>query len=74
MALINITYLLADDELACEELLIGRPVLKDLQIDSISLLENNRAILDGADCSHVGNPTAANQGGYVQRIMVERCN
>jgi len=74
LALVNITYLVADDDLACEDLLIGRPVLKTLQIDSETMLERNRAVLDGADCSHVGNPIAHKQGGTVSRLMVARLN
>ena len=56
LALANITYLVADSGLACEDLLIGLPVLQHLQVDTKTLLENNRAILNGADYSSVGNP------------------
>lgn len=33
LALSNITFLVPDDSLACEDLLIGYPVLKNLKID-----------------------------------------
>ena len=74
LALVNVTYLVADDTLNCEDLLIGRPVLLHLQVDSRTLLENNRSLLDGTDCSQVGNPTASDQRGLINRIMVARIN
>lgn len=74
LALVNIKFLVADDDLACEDLLIGRPVLHHLQIDTKTLLELSRKSLDGTDCSNVGRLTLANRGGYVSRIMVSRLN
>lgn len=74
LALMNIKFLVADDELACEELLIGRPVLEHLKVDTNTLLDTNRSVLDGVDCSEIGNPTAAKNGGMVSRIMVSRLN
>lgn len=71
MALCNISFLVADDDLACEDLLIGLPVLQHLRIDSKTLLENNRATLDGTDCAEVGNPTATHIG-RVGHFMVAR--
>lgn len=58
LALKNVSFLVADDELSCEDLLIGLPVLHQLELDTRTLLERNRAILDGTDCSSVGNPAA----------------
>ena len=49
LALRNITYLVADDEIACEDLLIGLSVLRHLKVDTKTLLETNRASLDGTD-------------------------
>ena len=45
--------MVADDDLACEDLLIGLPLLQHLGIDSRTMLENNRATLDGTDFSDV---------------------
>ena len=56
LALANLSFLVTDDDMACEELFIGLPVLLHLQVDTRTFLENNRAVLDGADCSNVGNP------------------
>ena len=73
LALSNVTFPVADDDLAREDLVIGLPVLQNLQVDTRSLLENNRAALDGVDCTDVGNPTIL-QGGAVSRIMIARLN
>ena len=69
LALANVTFLAADDNLVCEDLLIGLPVSQHLQVDTGTLLENNRSVLDGADCSSVANPTL-NRGGSVTRMMI----
>lgn len=74
MALINITYLVADGDLAVQDLLIGLPVLKHLGVDTKLLLEVRRALLDGPYCSTtraVGNGT---HGGQVSRLMIARLN
>ena len=52
-------------------LVIGLPVLKHLQVDTRTLLEKNRAALDGVEYTDVGNPTTL-QGGAVSRIMIAR--
>lgn len=74
LALANVTFLVADDELACEDLIIGLPVLRHLQVDTRTLLENNRAVLDGADCSDVWNPTRFQRGGTISGMMIARLN
>lgn len=61
--------MVSDDELTSEDMLIGRPVLEHLKIDTKTLLEKNRETLDGADCSDVGNPTRHGRGGYVSRVL-----
>ena len=38
LALINVSFLIADDDLTCEDLLIGLPVLRHLQVDTKTLL------------------------------------
>lgn len=43
IALVNVTYFIADNDLACEDLLIGIFVLQHLQVDSCTLLENSIA-------------------------------
>lgn len=68
MALCNISILVSDDDLTCKYLLIGLPFLQHLRIDSRTLLENNRSILDGMDFAIVGNPTETGIG-QVCRLM-----
>lgn len=51
MAFVKMTYFVADDKIACQDLLIGRAVLLHLQVDYRTLLENKRALLDRTDCS-----------------------
>lgn len=53
LALMDISFLVANDDLACEGLLIGRIVLQQLWVDTNSLLDNNRFAINGADCSEV---------------------
>lgn len=67
-------YLIADDDLTTNDLLIGLPVLQHLQIDTKTLLESNRSVLDGTDCAlaHTGSNTA--NGGYVSGLMIMRLN
>lgn len=72
IALIDITNLIADDELACEELLIGLPVQPYLQVDTRSLLENSISSLDGKDCSQI--QSIEDNGGCVLRLMIARLN
>lgn len=43
------TYLVAEDDLAFEYLLIGRPILRHMTVDTQTLMENSREVLDGAD-------------------------
>ena len=74
LALVNVTYLVADGELTCEDLLIGLPVLQHLHVDTRTLLENNRAELDGSDCSNIGHRTMENRHGTVSRMMIARLN
>lgn len=74
LSLVNITYLVADDCLECEYLLIGRPVLLHLKVDSRPLLENKCATQDGTDYSHIVNPKVSKNGVKVNRIMVARLN
>ena len=53
LALTKAMFLVSDDDLAEEDLLIGLPLLRHLGIDSRTMLENNRSQLHGTDCSDV---------------------
>lgn len=74
LALVNMSFLVADDDLSCESMLIGLLVLKYLQVDTKTVLEANRAVPNGTDCSHIGNQTVPYGEGKVSRIMAARCN
>lgn len=70
LAFKNIRFLIADDAVSCEDLLIGRPVLRHLRVDTRTLLEDRVRTVDGTDCStdFVGTST----GGRVSRLMLAR--
>lgn len=72
MALTNISFLISDANFASEDLLIGLPVLKHLEIDSRTLLEGNRAHIDGVECSSIPPPEASNTCGSLGRLMIAR--
>lgn len=74
LALVGVTFVVADDDLACEDMHIGHPVLHHLQVEPKTLLEHNRAVLDGTDCSSVRNNVLNDQGGRVSRIMIACLN
>ncbi len=64
MALKNVTFLVCDDKMTNEPIIIGRPVLEHLRIDTKTLPEERALDLDGTDCSNVANPTR-NAGGFL---------
>lgn len=53
LALLNVSFLVADAHLTEHDLLIGQPVLKHLGINYKTMLENNRTQLNETDCSAV---------------------
>lgn len=71
MTICTILVLVADDDLACKDLLIGLPFLQHLRIDSIGLLSNNHTTRDGTDCAEAGNPPVERMG-RVGRLMMTR--
>lgn len=70
MAFNNISFLISDAALASEDLLIGLPVLEHLGIDFRTLLERNRAQIDGTDFSTVPLHTENNMCGSIGRLMI----
>lgn len=72
MALKNIKFLVVDNELACEDVLIGLPVLQHRGIDSRTLLERNRAVFDGTDWSSVKKISTDNPSGVLGRLARAR--
>lgn len=71
LVLKNVRYLVPDYATPTEDLLIGRPVLRHLRVDTKTLLEDRIKSLDGTDCSPNRLPV---DGGHVSRLMVARLN
>lgn len=53
LCLAKISFLVPDDDKAFEKIIFGLPVLRHLQVDTRTLLENNRSALDGFECLNV---------------------
>lgn len=57
IALCNVSLLVVDNDLRCEDMLMLFPVLLHLCIDSNTWLDKYRTTLDETVCVEVGNPT-----------------
>lgn len=71
LALINTTFLVCDADLAVQNLLICLPALEHLSVDTKSLLEQRRDVLDGADCPAI---MAKLSDDHISRLMIARLN
>ena len=69
MALRDVQFLVAADDLAEEDLLVGRPVLSHMEIDSTTILERHRDKLDGLSCATVHNVVSA-KTGKIGRLLL----
>lgn len=67
----NVTFLVADADLAAEELLIGLPLLRHLGANTKTLLERQREKLGGSDCSIIKRDV---RGGSKSWLMIARLN
>lgn len=72
LAMSEISYPVANDKMAGEPVLNGRPVLQNLQIYMSKFLEQQRDRLDGTDFSTVENSTMSNKACYVSRLMTSQ--
>ena len=72
MGIQNMSFLISDDRLTGEPLIIGRPALQHMRVDTKTLLEERYSELNGIDCSSIGNPTMSSKAGYVSRLMISR--
>lgn len=72
IALVNVQYLTADDDLAWEDLFIVLRVLPHLYVATRTLLEKRIASLNGTDCSQT--QSAADRGGRISCLMIGRPN
>lgn len=70
LALLNVSFIVLDAQLAAEDLLIGLPVLKHLGIDSTTMLERNFERLHETDCSQVDLTNASTS--KIGRILIAR--
>lgn len=61
LALVNITFSVADADLAVEDFLTGFPVLQNLGVDKETLLQDRRDLFEGASCPFV---RAANESKH----------
>lgn len=58
-ALLNVEFLVADDEIACEYLLVGLTVLRHLGVDSRTLLQRGWNTLTDTCCASVVHSAAS---------------
>lgn len=70
LALVNVAFLVADADLLVEGLLIGLPVLQHLGVDTKTLSEGCRDLLEGSGCSSVAASHSGVHGGQVNRLMI----
>lgn len=64
------SFLVLDDTLVTEDIIIGLPVLQHLGIDSRTLFERNSDALDGTSCSTVAHRSVLKSCGTFGRLMV----
>lgn len=72
LAFVSVKYLVAEADLVAEDLHIGLPVPRYLGVDTMTLLEERRDLLDDTDCS-TGKPAQnCDKSKRVSRLMVAR--
>lgn len=74
LALVKVTFLFLNADLSTEELLIGLTVLQHLDVSTKPLSEQSHDVLNGSDCSSIGNSSTVDGGGYVSRLIIARTN
>lgn len=72
MALLNVKFLVADEETAFQYLFVGLPVLRHPVIDSRTLLEHNWSTIKSTDCSSAGNTSHEGPSGHVGCLSISR--
>lgn len=68
LALNNIVLLNADDDLACDDLLIGLAVPRLLEVETGTLLKHNWDSLDEANCAQTKTKLTT-EDAYASRLM-----
>lgn len=74
MELLNVRFLFADCDLFEGDLIIWLPVLSHLLVDTRTLLERNRASLDGTDRAEVQGIKSHQDLQQVWRMVEEKGN
>lgn len=74
LSLLNVEYLAADADFAIEDLLLGMPVLRHVDMDTKTFLEERRGLLDGSDCSSVKPSERKGKVGLVSRLTITGLN
>lgn len=74
LAMVTVTFLVADGDFAAEQVLDRFPVLQQFDVDSRTLLEKKRDLLNGINCTSVRISILVRQGGYVSGLMVSDRN
>lgn len=72
LALGNMTVLVADADLAAENVFIGLSVFQHLGVDTKTLFEERRDLLDCANCFAIKAASAGIRGVQVSRLMITR--
>lgn len=73
LGMLNVEYLVADANLAVEDLLIGLPVLRYLGVDSKTSIEERSDLLDGSNCSSISG-LRNESSRFVRCLMIGRLN
>lgn len=74
LAFCNVTFLVPEDELAAEDVLLGLHLLKTLRIVIKKMLEEYHENLDGADCSDFQPNVSVGRMGKSGRVMIATLN
>lgn len=74
LALVDVKYLIASANQTIKDLFIGLPVLRHFGIDTNTLLQKHRDLLDGTDCLTVKPTNHGGNAGRIMRLMAARLN
>lgn len=70
--MVNVFILVTDADLVVGDLFTGLAILQLLGVDTKTLLEKRRDLLDGSDCSSIRVANVGTNGGRVSRLMIAR--
>lgn len=70
----NVKVIIPDDDLACEDLLIGLSVLRNFKANTRTIIDKKLHQIDGTDCCNVRHSSVDKNLGSVGSIIIERIN